>query len=73
MSRFDTGRYVSRRHATIKRDGTKFYLTALQTLNTTRVDGFSVSANATLPLQDGSRLEFADLVSNFIIRPVVQK
>jgi pSer/pThr/pTyr-binding forkhead associated (FHA) protein len=30
---------VSRRHAAIKRDGTRFYLTALQTLNPTRVDG----------------------------------
>ena len=73
LSRFDTGRFVSRRHAAIKRDGTRFYLTALQTLNPTRVDGFAVSANATVPLQDGTRLEFADLVSNFIIRPVVQK
>ncbi len=73
LSRFDTGRYVSRRHAAIKRDGTRFYLTALQTLNPTRVDGFAVSNNATVPLQDGARLEFADLVSNFIIRPVVQK
>ncbi|HEX8238075.1 MAG TPA: FHA domain-containing serine/threonine-protein kinase [Abditibacteriaceae bacterium] len=73
LSRFDTGRYVSRRHAAIKRDGTRFYLTALQTLNPTRVDGFAVSSNATVPLQDGARLEFADLVSNFIIRPVVQK
>jgi serine/threonine-protein kinase len=73
LSRFDTGRFVSRRHAAIKRDGTRFYLTALQTLNPTRVDGFAVSSNATVPLQDGTRLEFADLVSNFIIRPVVQK
>jgi serine/threonine-protein kinase len=73
LSRFDTGRFVSRRHAAIKRDGTRFYLTALQTLNPTRVDGFAVSSNATVPLQDGARLEFADLVSNFIIRPVVQK
>ncbi len=73
LSRFDTGRFVSRRHASIKRDGTRFYLTTQQTLNPTRVDGFAVSPGATVPLQDGSRLEFADLISNFIIRPVVQK
>jgi serine/threonine-protein kinase len=73
LSRFDTGRYVSRRHAIIRRDGTKFYLTPNETLNPTRVDGFVVSPNTTVPLQDGARLEFADLVSNFLIRPVVQK
>lgn len=73
LSRFDTGRFVSRKHAAIKRDGTQFYLTAQQTLNPTRVDGFIVSPGATVPLHDGARLEFADLVSNFVIRPVVQK
>jgi serine/threonine-protein kinase len=70
LSRFDTGRYVSRRHARIRRDGTQFYLTTEQTLNPTRVDGFTVSPGATVPLKDGARLEFADLVSNFVIRPV---
>ena len=69
LSRFDTGRYVSRKHALIKRDGTKFYLTAQPTLNTTRVDGFVVAPGTTVPLQNGARLEFADLVSNFVIRP----
>jgi serine/threonine-protein kinase len=73
LSRFDTGRYVSRRHATIRRDGTQFYLTPHQTLNPTRVDGFVVAAGTTVPLKDGARLEFADLVSNFVLRPVVQK
>jgi hypothetical protein len=33
---------------------------------------FAVSSNATVPLQDGARLEFADLGVHFIIRPVVQ-
>lgn len=69
LSRFDTGRYVSRRHARIRRDGTQFYLTTEQTLNPTRVDGFAVSPGATVPLKDGARLEFADLVSNFVVRP----
>jgi serine/threonine-protein kinase len=73
LSRFDTGRYVSRQHAAIKREGTQFYLTAQQTLNPTRIDGYLVSPGATVPLQNGARLEFADLVSNFVIRPVVQK
>jgi hypothetical protein len=73
LSRFDTGRYVSRRHATIRRDGTQFYLTPHPTLNPTRVDGFVVAPGTTVPLHDGARLEFADLVSNFVIRPVVQK
>jgi len=73
LSRFDAGRYVSRRHATIKRNGTQFFLTAHKTLNPTRVDSFAVAPDATVPLQDGSRLEFADLVCNFILRPVMQK
>lgn len=73
LSRFDTGRFVSRRHAVIRRDGTKFYLTAQETLNPTRVDGFAVAPGTTVPLHDNARLEFADLVSNFIIRPVVHK
>jgi serine/threonine-protein kinase len=71
LSRFDTGRYVSRKHALIKRDGTNFYITAQQTLNPTRVDGFVVAPGTTVPLQNGARLEFADLVSNFVIRPVI--
>ncbi|HEX8552913.1 MAG TPA: protein kinase [Abditibacteriaceae bacterium] len=70
LSRFDTGRYVSRKHARIRRDGTQFYLSTEQTLNPTRVDGFAVAPGATVPLKDGARLEFADLVSNFVIRPV---
>jgi serine/threonine-protein kinase len=73
LSRFDQGRYVSRRHAVIKRQNTQFFLTAKPTLNPTRVDGFTVAPDATVPLEDGARLEFADLVGNFIIRPVAQK
>ncbi|MDF2440059.1 MAG: hypothetical protein JWN98_1043 [Abditibacteriota bacterium] len=73
LSRFDTGRYVSRKHAIIKRDGTKFYLTAQPTLNPTRVDGFVVAPGVTVPLQNGARLEFADLISNFVIRPVINQ
>ena len=72
LSRFDAGRYVSRRHATIQRKGTQFFITAHQTLNPTKVDGFAVAPDATLPLQDGARLEFADLICNFVLRPIVQ-
>lgn len=70
LSRFDAGRYVSRHHASIKRNGTQFFLSAQATLNPTRVDGFLVSPGAAVPLQDGARLEFADLVCNFLVRPV---
>lgn len=73
LSRFDAGRYVSRQHATIKRDGTQFFITAHRTLNPTRVDGFAVSPDTTVPLQDGARVEFADLICNFVLRPVAQK
>jgi serine/threonine-protein kinase len=73
LSRFDAGRYVSRRHATIKRQVTQFYITAHQSLNQTRIDGYAVAPDTTVPLQDGARLEFADLVCNFLIRPVAPK
>ena len=71
LSRFDAGRFVSRRHATIKRNGTKFFLTAHKTLNPTRANGFVVAESATVPLENEARLEFADLVCNFVVRPVV--
>ena len=71
LSRFDAGRFVSRRHATIKRDGVKFFLTAHKTLNPTRLGGFAVAEGATVPLDNEARLEFADLVCNFVVRPVV--
>jgi len=71
LSRFDAGRFVSRRHAVIKRTGVKFYLTAQKTLNPTRVGGFVVAEGATVPLENDARLEFADLVCNFVVRPVV--
>ncbi len=71
LSRFDAGRFVSRKHALIKREGVKWFLTAQKTLNPTRQNGFVVAEGATVPLQDGARLEFADLVCNFVIKPVV--
>ena len=73
LSRFDMGRYVSRKHASIKRDGIHFFITAQQTLNPTKVDGFAVAPGTTVPIQPNARLEFADLVCNFVIRPVVSK
>ena len=70
LCRFDPGRFVSRHHASIKRNGTQFFITAQKTLNPTRVDGFLVAPGATVPLNDSARVEFADLVCNFLIRPV---
>lgn len=72
LSRFDAGRHVSRQHATIKRQGTQFFLNANKTLNPTRVDGYAVAEGASIPIQDNARLEFADLVCNFLIRPAAQ-
>jgi serine/threonine-protein kinase len=73
LSRFDAGRFVSRKHALIKRDNTRFFLTAQKTLNPTRVNGFAVAEGATVPIQNDDRLEFADLVCNFVVRPVVNQ
>lgn len=71
LSRFDAGRFVSRKHATIRRDGVKFFLTPHATLNPTRMGGFVVAEGASVPLEPEARLEFADLVCNFVVRPVV--
>ena len=38
-----------------------------------RVNGFAVAENATVPLASEDRLEFADLVCNFVVRPVVNE
>ena len=73
LSRFDAGRFVSRKHAEIKRQGVKFFLTPGKTMNPTRVNGFAVAEAATVPLANEDRLEFADLVCNFVIRPVVNE
>jgi serine/threonine-protein kinase len=73
LSRFDAGRFVSRRHAIIKRDGVRWYLTAGKSLNPTRVNAFTVAPDTTIPLENDARLEFADLVCNFVIRPVVNQ
>ncbi len=73
LSRFDAGRHVSRRHAIIEREGIQFFLTANKTLNPTKLDGFAAAADTKLPLKNGARVEFADLVCNFLSCPVSQK
>jgi serine/threonine-protein kinase len=73
LSRFDAGRFVSRRHAVIKRENTAFFLTAQRTLNPTRVNGYTVAEGAKVPIKNDDRLEFADLVCNFVVRPVVNQ
>ena len=72
LSRFDAGRYVSRQHASIKREGTQFFITSHKTLNPSRVDGYAIAEGAAVPIAHNARLEFADLVCNFLIRPAAQ-
>lgn len=72
LKKFDSGRHVSRSHAKIQRKGGKFYLTALQTTNPTRLNGYLVSPGATVEIENEARLELADLVANFVVMPVAK-
>ena len=63
---------MSRKHAIIEREGIDFFLTANKTLNPTKLDGFAAAAETKLPLKNGARVEFADLVCNFLSCPVSQ-
>src|SRR5690606_11387825 len=67
----DAARHVSRRHATIRRDGTRFTLALHATTNPNRLDGEPLRAPAEVAVEPGARLEFGDLVAVLVSRPVL--
>ena len=58
LSGYDPNKVVSRRHATIERDGMKYYLTDLGSTNGTKLNGKHLIARQRMPLQDGDSIEF---------------
>ncbi|RME03084.1 MAG: FHA domain-containing protein, partial [Deltaproteobacteria bacterium] len=69
LSRFDEGRYVSRRHAEIERRGGRFVLRTISTTNPTLLEGKRILPDHEVPLEPGVRLQFADLAAAFIVKP----
>lgn len=68
----DPARHVSRRHATIRRRGTRFELTSHAATNPTRIDGVPAEPETCRELRPGARLELADLVATLVVRPVLE-
>ncbi len=67
----DPGRHVSRRHATLRRAGATYELTAHAAVNQTRLDGQVVPPEQTVSVAPGSRIELADLVAAVVHQPVL--
>jgi FHA domain-containing protein/type VII secretion system (Wss) protein YukD len=58
LSTHDPNNAVSRRHASIGREGMKYYLIDLESTNGTRLNGKDVTALQKMPLKDGDAIEF---------------
>ena len=67
----DPARHVSRRHLKLQRRGSQFSLTALPTVNGTRLNGQPLEPGGAVALTPGSRLELGDLVATLLSRPVL--
>lgn len=67
----DPARHVSRRHATLVRDGLEYRVTVHPTTNPTRIDGVLAEPLSTHPLAPGARLELGDLVAVLLVKPVL--
>jgi pSer/pThr/pTyr-binding forkhead associated (FHA) protein len=71
LSPSDPARHVSRRHATIERDGLRYRVTFHPSTNPSRLNGRPVAAGSTHDIAPGARLELGDLVATLIVRPVL--
>lgn len=58
LSTYDPGHALSRRHASIGREGPTYYLIDLNSTNGTRVNDVSLPAGQKMALQDGDSIEF---------------
>jgi len=58
LSPFDSGKVVSRRHASIEAQGGKYYLTDLRSTNGTKLNGKHVNPEQRQVLVDGDSIEF---------------
>lgn len=60
LSKYDPNNAVSRRHASIGREGTEYYLIDLGSTNGTRLNGRNVPTRQKTPLHDGDLIELGD-------------
>ena len=69
LSRYDPECYVSRNHAFLKREGTRFSIRSLNPTNPTIVNGYKVSSGQTVQISHDTLIELADLPIRFIVKP----
>ncbi len=60
LTKYDPNNAVSRRHASIGRQGAGYYLVDLGSTNGTRLNGKDVPFRQTVPLEDGDTIELGD-------------
>lgn len=60
LSKYDPNNAVSRRHASIGRQGAEYYLIDLGSTNGTRLNGQDVRPRQKVPLHDGDMIELGD-------------
>ena len=58
LSIYDPGHALSRRHASIGREGSTYYIIDLNSTNGTRLNGVSLAPGRKMPLLDGDSIEF---------------
>ena len=58
LTAFDPGKVVSRQHATIGRDGRKYYILDLESTNGTRVNGVTALPGRKVDLKSGDAVDF---------------
>jgi len=65
LSRYDPESYVSRKHCVLKREGIRFFLTALQTTNRTEINGVVLPPHKTGEVSGGDTIMLANLTMKF--------
>lgn len=71
LSRFDPECYVSRRHALMKRDGTRFFIEALNATNPSLIGGFPLKSGRSVEIHSQTEMGIGNLKVTFIIKPCI--
>ncbi len=72
ISKFDRGRFASRRHGWIEKKGNLFYIKINpDNTNTTFLNEKPLSPGKYIPLKNGNKLRFGNLEIIFVTRPVI--
>jgi len=73
LSRYDPECYVSRKHCILKREKTKFFLTALKTTNQTKINGKTLPPDRTTEIKSDDIILLANLTVKFITKAILSK